>query len=161
MLRRCPPSLRSGASDSHGNTRAAAGGSAAPVRRRRAHRAPSARRRRARPLPSHSPAHRCCLAGAGSSQAHGRSLAGSSHAPARHLAGAPRRGRDTERETLSRVSGGTRLSPWPPCDDPRANARGPGRVIHRRFSRRNLLSATTTRTWLNLSGKEKITLTYC
>jgi len=39
-----------------------------------------------------------------------------------------------ERETLPRVQGGTMLSPWPPCNVPRASARVPGRLIHLTYS---------------------------
>ena len=36
------------------------------------------------------------------------------------------REREREKETLSRVKGGTKLSLCPPCNNPRACARGPG-----------------------------------
>jgi len=42
--------------------------------------------------------------------------------------------RERERGTIPHVQGGTRLSPCPPCNDPRASARGPGRVFHHRMS---------------------------
>jgi hypothetical protein len=55
--------------------------------------------------------------------------------------------REIQRETLPRVRGGTRLSPWPPCDDPRPSARGLGRV---RAWRRMRRVCTFTRVRYNL-----------